>query len=79
MPTHFDSKLDRRSFVNAAGLAGIAALGLAVPAAAAELSAAEKANVDLVTSFCAAWSARDMAKITPYLTTESVYRMSETT
>lgn len=79
MPTHFDSKLDRRSFVNVAGLAGIAALGSAVPAAAAELSAAEKANVDLVTSFCAAWSARDLTKITPFLTAESVYRMSEAT
>ena len=79
MPTHSDNKLDRRSFVGAAGVAGFAAFGAMVPIAAAELTAAEKANVDLVTSFCAAWSARDMAKITPYLTTESVYRMSETT
>src|SRR4030095_9881488 len=79
MPTRFDSKFDRRSFVNAAGLASIAALGSAIPAGGAELSTAEKANVDLVAAFCAAWSTRDMAKITPYLASDSVYRMSETT
>ncbi|HYJ95451.1 MAG TPA: hypothetical protein VEV86_12555, partial [Vicinamibacterales bacterium] len=73
MPIRFDSKFDRRSFVNAAGLASIAAFGSAIPAAAAELSAGEKANVDLVTAFCASWSTRDMAKITPYLASDSVY------
>jgi len=79
MSTRSDSKFDRRSFVTAAGLAGVAALGSAIPAAGAELSSAEKANVDLVTAFCAAWSTRDMAKITPFLASDSVYRMSETT
>ena len=79
MPTHFDSRLDRRSFVNAAGVVGMAAFGSTVPLAAAEMTAAEKANVDLVTAFCASWSTRDMTKITPYLATDSVYRMSETT
>ena len=49
MPTHFDSRLDRRSFVNAAGVVGMAAFGSTVPLAAAEMTAAEKANVDLVT------------------------------
>jgi limonene-1,2-epoxide hydrolase len=79
MPTHSDSKLDRRSFVGAAGVAGLAALGSTLPLSAAELTTAEKANVDLVTAFCASWSTRDMTKITPFLASDSVYRMSETT
>jgi limonene-1,2-epoxide hydrolase len=79
MPTHSNRKLDRRSFVGVAGLAGVAALGSAVPLAAAEVTAAEKANVYLVTAFCASWSTRDMTKITPFLATDSIYRMSETT
>jgi limonene-1,2-epoxide hydrolase len=78
MATHSDSKLDRRSFVGAAGLGIAAVLGSTAPLAAAELTAAEKANVDLVTAFCATWSTRDMTKITPFLATDSVYRMSET-
>lgn len=79
MPTHSDSRLDRRSFVGAASVVGMAAFGSTVPLAAAEMTASEKANVDLVTAFCASWSTRDMTKITPYLATDAVYRMSETT
>jgi limonene-1,2-epoxide hydrolase len=79
MPRHSDSKLDRRSFVGAAGLAAVAALGATASLGAAELTAAEKANVDLVTAFCASWSTRDMTKIAPFLAGDSVYRMSETT
>jgi limonene-1,2-epoxide hydrolase len=80
MPTHFDSRFDRRSFVSAAGVAGIAAaFGSTTLLAAAELTAAEKANVDLVTAFCASWSTRDMTTITPFLASDSIYRMSETT
>jgi limonene-1,2-epoxide hydrolase len=79
MPTRSDSKLDRRSFVGAAGLAGLAAFASTLPLAAAELSAAEKANLDLVTAFCASWATRDMTKIAPFLASDSVYRMSETT
>ena len=79
MPTHSDSKFDRRSFVGAAGLAAVAALGPTAPLVAAELTAAEKSNLDLVTAFCASWSTRDMGKIAPFLAGDSVYRMSETT
>src|SRR5262245_55127237 len=79
MPTRSDSELDRRSFMGAAGLTGLAALGSTLPLSAAELTTAEKANLDLVTAFCASWSTRDMTKITPFLASDSVYRMSETT
>ena len=79
MPTHSNSKVGRRSFVGVAGLAGVAAFGSLAPLAVAELSAAEKANVDLITAFCASWSTRDMTRIAPFLAGDSVYRMSETT
>jgi limonene-1,2-epoxide hydrolase len=79
MPTHSDSRIDRRAFVGVAGLTSLAALGATVPLRAAEMSAAEKANVDLVAAFCASWSTRDMTKITPFLVSDTVYRMSETT
>ena len=79
MPIRSDSKLDRRSFVGAAGVGIAAALGSTARLSAAELTAAEKANVDLVTAFCASWSTRDLTKITPFLASDSVYRMSETT
>jgi len=65
--------------VGVAGLAGVAAFGSLAPLAVAELSAAEKANVDLITAFCASWSTRDMTRIAPFLAGDSVYRMSETT
>jgi len=53
--------------------------GGAVPVGAATLTPAEQANVKVVTEFCAAWSARDMNKVLPFLADDCVYRMSETT
>ena len=50
-----------------------------VPAAAAEWSEAEKANVELVNEFCASWSTRDLEQVLPRLADDAVYRMSETT
>jgi len=71
--------MDRRRFVETAGLAGFMALGTMSSAGAAEPTAAEKANIRLVTDFCASWSTRDLSKILPLLADDSVYRMSETT
>jgi limonene-1,2-epoxide hydrolase len=45
---------------------------------AAEWTAEQKANVQLVTDFCASWSTRDLAQILPRLSNECIYRMSET-
>ena len=39
---------------------------------------AERANIKLVTEFCASWSTRDLDKIVSYLADDSVYRMTET-
>ncbi len=51
---------------------------LAIPATAAEPTAAEKANLALVADFCAAFATRDMAKIASYLAPNCSYRITET-
>ena len=67
----------RRSFIGAA-LAGAVVLPGGAPGAAEVQTAAERANITLVTEFCASWSTRDLDKIVPYLAGDSVYRMNET-
>ena len=69
----------RRSFLTAAGLGAVTPLAFAAKASAAEWTAAEKANVQLVADFCASWSARDLQRVYPYFGGTGVYRMSETT
>lgn len=69
----------RRSFLTAAGLGALTPLALAARASAAEWTAAEKANVQLVNDFCASWSTRDLERVFPRFATAGVYRMSETT
>ena len=45
---------------------------------AAELTAAEKANLDLVTQFCQSFASRDMTKIAAFLAPDIVYRITDT-
>jgi len=45
---------------------------------AAEPTAAEKANLDLVTRFCESFATRDMAKITAFLSPDILYRITDT-
>jgi limonene-1,2-epoxide hydrolase len=80
-----DTQIDgvgRRSFIGAA-LAGAvvlpAGVTAAAPGAAESQTEAERANIRLVTEFCASWSTRDLDRIVPFLADDSVYRMSETT
>lgn len=58
------------------GLAAIA--GVPRRAEAAEPTAAEKANLALVTDFCASFAGRDMTKIASFLGDNCVYRVTET-
>ena len=44
----------------------------------AEWTAEQKANVQLVTDFCASWATRDLKQILPRLSNDCIYRMSET-
>jgi len=71
--------MDRRGFLASAGLGALTPLALASEASAAERSDAEKANVKLVTDFCASWSTRDLKQVFPRFADSGVYRMSETT
>src|SRR3954471_10137454 len=76
MPNRKDA-VNRRHFL----ATGIGAAALAVVprgAAAAELSAQEKANVQVVNDFCAAWSAKDLTKILSLFAETGAYRMTET-
>jgi len=75
--------MNRRAFLTSAGVSGAVGFaafsGLSQRASAAEWNDAERASVRLVTDFCAAWSARDMKKVLPFLSDDCVYRMTETT
>ena len=77
----------RRTFLTAAGIGlltpSIAPLSAQTDKAprverAAEWTAEQKANVQLVNDFCASWSTRDLKQILPRLSNDCVYRMSET-
>lgn len=73
------TELTRRTLLTAAGLGALAPLASSSQASAAEWTAQEKANVQLVKDFCASWSTRDLKQVFPRVTDTVVYRMSETT
>jgi limonene-1,2-epoxide hydrolase len=75
-----DVSLTRGRFLKLASLGpGLAAaLGLSRRADAAERTAAEIANLGLVTDFCGSFAGRDMAKIAAFLAGDCVYRIMET-
>jgi limonene-1,2-epoxide hydrolase len=68
---------DRRRFFTVAGLSAAGAFGLAADAAAAEPTAIEKANMDVVTAFCAAFSGGDADKIMAFFADPCSYRVTE--
>jgi limonene-1,2-epoxide hydrolase len=70
--------MERRTLLGAGGLAGLAAVAARGIALGAQSSEAERDNVRIVTDFCASWSTRDLRRILPFLAADSVYRMSET-
>jgi len=64
----------------ALAVTGIGALGAFVGdrAHAAEMSATEKANLQVVNDFCASWPGHDAAKIMSFFAENCTYRMTET-
>jgi len=69
--------LDRRSFLAAGlGAAGTAA-AFAAPVEAAEQTATEKANIQVVKDFCAAWPGHDLDRIVAFFAENGSYRMTE--
>jgi limonene-1,2-epoxide hydrolase len=71
-------EFDRRGFL-AMGAGAMAFAGLTRQARAAELSAGEQANVQLVNDFCAAWPGHDLETIMAFFADDGAYRMTETT
>ena len=77
---HDDVTLQRRRFLATAAVSAVGAAAWSVRTKAAQLSAAEQANVRLVDEFCAAWSAPiDMTRLRPFLADGCIYRPTETT
>lgn len=72
------SGVTRRSTFTAAGLGLAAIAGMPIRADAAELTPAEKANVQVVNDFCAAWPSHDVDRIMSFFAEDCAYRMSET-
>ncbi|HJO11460.1 MAG: nuclear transport factor 2 family protein [Gammaproteobacteria bacterium] len=72
------SEMDRRGFL-AAGAGAMALAGMARSANAAELTADEQANVQLVNDFCGAWPSHDLGKVMAFFADDGAYRMTETT
>jgi len=68
--------VDRRSFLASSLL--LPATGLTVGAAAAEPSAVERANMQVVRDFCAAWPSHDLDRILSFFADAGSYRMTET-
>jgi len=69
--------MDRRRFITA-GAGVLAVAGLPSVAAAADMTAMEKANVQVVNDFCAAWTGHDLAKVMSFFADAVAYRMTET-
>lgn len=69
--------MNRRAFVTA-GMGTVMAAGLASRAEAAEPSATEKANMQVVKDFCAVWSSHDLDRILAFFADNGSYRMTET-
>jgi limonene-1,2-epoxide hydrolase len=75
--THRKNPLSRRAVMSA----GVGALTIAAGnsrLAAAEPTAAEKANIAVVNAFCAAWPSHDVDKLMSYFADNCAYRVTET-
>ena len=68
----------RRSALSSATLGFGLTLGAARELNAAEWTATEKANVEVVKNFCAAWPAHDLSKVMSFFADPCTYRVSET-
>lgn len=67
----------RRSTFTAAGLGLAAMAGIGRRADAAEPTADEKANIQVVNDFCAAWPSHDIDRIMSFFAENCAYRVSE--
>jgi len=70
--------LTRRSAFTAAGLGFAAMAGIPGRADAAEPTPAEKANIQVVNDFCAAWPSHEIDRVMSFFAENCAYRVSET-
>src|SRR5277367_1993189 len=70
--------ISRRSIVTTAGIGLAGVIGTSGSADAAEWTATEKANVQVVKDFCAAWPSHDLNRIMSFFAENCAYRVSET-
>lgn len=77
MPRSKRSIATRRSLLATGGM-GLVALTLPRPGRAAEMTAAEKANVQVVNDFCAAWPAHNLDRTMSFFAETCAYRVTET-
>lgn len=70
--------MDRRTLLSGTGAAALLSLWRPVTAAGQTIDT-ERANLDIVNRFCAAWATRDIDAVLPFLADDCVYRMTETT
>jgi limonene-1,2-epoxide hydrolase len=68
---------DRRRFLTT-GLGAAVLASLSRTADAAEPNATEKANMEVVKAFCAAWPSHDLERILSFFAENGAYRMTET-
>jgi limonene-1,2-epoxide hydrolase len=77
------NEINRRDFLAASGAAAVVGMSGSAEAGQGQrqmqTSAAEQANIKIVSDFCAAWSTRDPKQILPFFAEDGTYRMSETT
>jgi limonene-1,2-epoxide hydrolase len=74
-----DMTATRRTLFGAAPLGVVMLSAFAQKAAAANLTATEKANIQVVNAFFDATHPKDMSKALTYMTPDCSYRMTETT
>jgi limonene-1,2-epoxide hydrolase len=72
-------EIPRRAVLSAAGLGGLMLSAFADEAAAADLTATEKANVAVINAFFDATRPKDFSKALAMMTPDCSYRMTETT
>lgn len=77
MPRSRNSRATRRTMLAAGGI-GLAGFALPGPARAAEMTAAEKANVKVVNDFCAAWPDHNLDRVMSFFADNCAYRVTET-
>ncbi len=69
-------ELSRRTAFRMAG-SGLAGLAMAASGKAADWTPAERANVQVVNDFCAAWPSHDLGKVMSFFANDGAYRVSE--